>query len=296
MMGFSFRIRLSCALTLGFVTGCQTSPLFQFHPRQALENILVYYPKRFPEGDWDDKSSKFEDVWFESDDGTKLNGWFAPAENPRAVLLYCHGNGGNVSTRQEPLHLFSERLGTSILVFDYRGYGKSEGHPFEKGIYADARAARKWLSEKTGMAEEEIILLGNSMGGGVAIELASKDGAPGLILESTFTSIPEVGKFHARGFPVRWMMTTRFDSIKKIGNYHGPLLQAHGDADKIVPYPLGKKLHRAANEPKEFISIPGGGHSDPPSPEYFEALDRFIESLTRKDLRNPLEKVTTEKP
>src|SRR5439155_17149604 len=126
---------------------------------------------------------QFEDAWFEADDGTRLHGWFAEAKNPRAVVLHTHGNAGNVTHRAPLLELFRERLRASILVFDYRGYGRSEGTPDEKGILADARAARRWLAKRAGVAESDVVLHGTSLGGGVAVDLAARDGARGLVLE-----------------------------------------------------------------------------------------------------------------
>jgi fermentation-respiration switch protein FrsA (DUF1100 family) len=162
------------------------------------------------------------------------------------------------------------------LLFDYRGYGRSSGKPSEAGILDDARAARLWLANRAGMPEGQIVLVGHSLGGGVAVDLAAKDGARGLILESTFTSLPDAAESHV---PVRELMSMQFDSLAKIPSYRGPLLQMHGDADRVVPFALGRKLFAAANEPKKFVAIAGGDHSDPPPLEYEQALDRFLDSL-----------------
>jgi fermentation-respiration switch protein FrsA (DUF1100 family) len=175
------------------------------------------------------------------------------------------------------------RLGFSVLVFDYRGYGKSEGSPNEKGVLLDARAARAWLAKRTGVAEREIVLWGESLGGGVAVDLAARDGARGLILESTFTSLPDVAAVHFRFLPVRLLMRSRLDSLNLIGQYKGPLLLSHGTADEIIPYALGQQLFAAANEPKESVSFPGGFHNGPPhpeeQPEFQAALERFFNRL-----------------
>jgi fermentation-respiration switch protein FrsA (DUF1100 family) len=244
----------------------------------SLEESLIYYPTDIGE-QLVETDGEFEDAWFAAADGTSLHGWFAAAEKPRAVVLYCHGNAGNIASRRPILELYRDRLGASILVFDYRGYGRSEGKPNEEGILQDARAARKWLAEKTGIHEREIVVVGNSLGGGVAVDLAATDGARGLVLENTFTSMPDVAAAHFRWLPVRWMMQTQFNSASKIGNYHGPLLQTHGDADEVVPYALGKKLFDAANEPKEFVFIPGGRHTEWPAATYLKSLDQFLGTL-----------------
>jgi fermentation-respiration switch protein FrsA (DUF1100 family) len=235
----------------------------------SLERSVVFQPLPYPAGDWSPDPG-VEDVWVESADGVRLHGWYAAAEHPRAVVLYTHGNAGNVTHRRDVLRLFRDRLDASVLVFDYRGYGRSEGTPSESGVLDDA-----------GVAESEIVLVGNSLGGGVAVDLAARDGARGLVLENTFTSLPDVAGSHLVLAPFSVLMTTRLDSRHKIPAYRGPLLQTHGDADRIVPFALGRKLFDAANEPKRFVRVPGGGHNDPPAPDYIVALDEFLGSLPR---------------
>ena len=141
------------------------------------ENSLVYFPTKFPDGDWTHPGINVEDAWFTAADGTKIHGWYAPHAKPLAVVLFCHGNGGNVTYRAEVIRMLHDRVGVTVLVFDYRGYGKSEGSPDEAGVLADARAARTWLAEKTGVAENQIVLMGESLGGAVAVDLAAADGA-----------------------------------------------------------------------------------------------------------------------
>jgi len=227
----------------------------------------------------------FEDMHFKSPGGPELHGWFAEAENPRAVILYCHGNAEHVGHNAELLRSLRDELQVSVLIFDYRGYGRSAGRPSEAGVLADARAARRWLAEKAGVREEQIVLMGRSLGGGVAVDLAT-DGARGLILENTFTSLPDVAATSFPWLPLRWIMRNRFNSIDKIGQYQGPLLVSHGTADRVVPYRLGERLFRAANEPKEFFPIPGGRHNQPQPPDYYQALDEFITKLKEEENRD----------
>ncbi|MBI2824550.1 MAG: alpha/beta hydrolase [Planctomycetia bacterium] len=245
------------------------------------EESLIFFPTRYPIGDWEPRELDFQDVWFTAADAVRLHGWYVPAENPRAVALFAHGNAGHLADRADLARVFARELGVSILMFDYRGYGRSEGRPDEPGILADARAARVWLGNRAGVPEREIVLVGESIGGAVIVDLAARDGTRGVILENTFTSIPDVAAFHYPWLPVRTVMRTRLDSLAKIGDYHGPLLQCHGDADSIIPFALGRTLFEAANEPKRLIVVRGGDHNDPRTSEWLAAMDEFFAGLPK---------------
>jgi fermentation-respiration switch protein FrsA (DUF1100 family) len=242
-----------------------------------LENRLVYHPVPYPVGDWAPAELRFEDAQFAADDGTALHGWYVPHSDPRAVVLFLHGNAGNIAGRADFLRRLHD-LRVTVLALDYRGYGRSEGSPTEQGVISDARAARTWLAEKAGVRPSEIVLWGESLGCGVAIELAT-DGARALILEHAFTSLPDVAAHHYSWMPVRLLMRNRMRAIDKIGEFRGPILQAHGDSDSVIPYQLGQRLFEAANQPKEFLTIPGGDHNDPRSAKFWEAADRFLSRL-----------------
>lgn len=247
------------------------------------EESLIFFPFRYPAGEWQPAGFPWEDAWFQAADGTRLHGWYVPCRGARATVLFCHGNAGNVTHRADMLEMMHRRVGASVLVFDYRGYGRSEGKPNEAGILADARAARAWLAAREKIAEREIVLMGESIGGAVAVDLAARDGARGLVLESTFDSLPEVAAYHYSWLPVRWAMHTRLDSVAKIGSYYGPLLQAHGDADTIVPLPHARRLFDAANQPKHFLLLSGHDHGPMP-PEFYDGLRAFLESLDKSPL------------
>lgn len=260
------------------VLAASPSPLDSpLNPLGKLEKSLVFAPSRYPEGNWHPPGLAFEDAWFAAADGTRLHGWYVPHERARAVVLFCHGNGGNVALWGGVLETLHDRIGVTSMGFDYRGYGRSEGSPSEAGVLADARAARAWLARRAGIAENQIVLMGRSLGGGVAVDLAAADGARGLVLESTFTSLPEVAHVAMPLLPVRALMQTRLNSIAKIRNYRGPLLQSHGTADRLIPFAIGRKLFDAANEPKQFVAIPGGDHNDPQTDEYYVALSSFLD-------------------
>ena len=243
------------------------------------ENTLIFIPSNFTVGDWQPENLQYEDAEFQAADGTKLHGWFVPAENPSAVVLFCHGNAGNLTHRVDLMQVMQNYVGASVLVFDYRGYGRSEGSPDEPGVLQDARAARKWLAGRTGVAETDIVLMGESLGGGVAVDLAAKDGARGLVLEDTFTSLPDMAAYHYWWLPVRLLMRSKLDSLSQIKNYRGPLLMSHGESDSIVPIEFAKRLYEAANEPKQFIAQAGADHNDARSGEFYQELKKFLEAL-----------------
>ncbi len=246
----------------------------------VFENSLIYFPRNYPDDDWAPQGLAVEDAWFTAADGTKIHGWYVPHAKPWAVVLFCHGNAGNITHRAGVIRELNDRVGASVLALDYRGYGKSEGKPDEPGVLADARAARTWLAQKAGVAENRIVLMGESLGGAVAVDLAA-DGARALILEDTFSSAPDVAAFHYPWAPVRLLMRTRFDSAAKIRSYHGPLYQSHGDRDSIVPLQLAKRLFDAANEPKHFLLVTGADHNDPRSLSYYDKLREFLEGVPR---------------
>ena len=276
-------------------SGCMTPSL------SSIENSIIYQPQCInvrreipPDKPDPNRLDDFEEAIIKESHDVLHNdiydyryGYFAEARNPRAVVLYCHGNGGNIKNCEQILRLFRDKLHVSILAFDYRGYGRSDGRSEglpcnEQGLYEDARYARAWLAKRTGVAEKDIVLCGYSLGGGVAVELAAKDGARGLILDRTFTSIPDVADSMVPIIPVGWLLEAKYDSLSKIRYYHGPLLQTHGDEDHVVPFELGKKLFDAANEPKQFVKIRAGDHNDPPDPEYHRGSRPLLRSTQRR--------------
>ena len=243
-----------------------------------LQNALIFFPTRYPAGDWQPWGLTFEEAWFSAADGTSLHGWYVPCANPRARILIAHGNAGNLSDRADMLRTL-HTLGAATMIFDYRGYGRSTSRPNLPGILADGHAARAWLAEHEGVPQRDLVLLGESLGGAVMVELAAREGARGLVLENAFTSLADVAAYHLRWLPVKWLLRGQLDSLAMIGQYHGPLLQRHGDADQIVPFALAEKLFAAANQPKRLVVEPGGDHNDPPSRQYLRALDEFLGAL-----------------
>ena len=217
----------------------------------------IYFPTKAIELTPMDAGLKYEDIFFNTDDNLKLNGWFIPAKDPRGTLLFCHGNAGNISHRIEIIEIFN-KLSLNVFIFDYRGYGKSKGSPTEEGLYRDARAAYKNLLSRKNINKDAIVIYGKSIGANVAIDLASKVKAAALISESGFTSAYDMGKKLFPFFPIKWIITIKYDAATKIKNIPIPKLIIHSQDDEIVPFKLGKKLFEAAPQPKEFYQMRGG--------------------------------------
>jgi uncharacterized protein len=243
------------------------------------EEALIFPAPRYPLGDWTPAALGQEEVYFQADDGTRLHGWYVAPPEPRAYVLFCHGNGESVGFLGDYLALLRDELNVAVFAFDYRGYGRSEGRPTEQGILSDGRAAQAWLANRAGVRQDEIVLWGRSVGGAVAVDLAAENGARGLIIERTFTSLPDVASRHYPWAPVQLLMRTRLDSLRRINQYRGPLLQSHGTADSIIPFALARKLYDAYKGEKEFLELAGHDHNDPPAPEWHDRIDRFLARL-----------------
>ena len=225
----------------------------------------------------------FESVTLDTSDNEQLHAWFVPADLARGTLLFCHGNAGNISHRLESIRLFHE-LGLSVLIFDYRGYGQSSGKPTETGTYRDAGAAWQYLVEQRGIPPQRIILFGRSLGASIAAELASRQAAAGVILESAFTSVPDVAAKFYPWLPVRWMSRYQYNTLKKLADIHSPVLIVHSRDDEIIPYTHGENLFAAASEPKQFLQL-RGGHNDGfivSGDGYVRELDVFLNAALGK--------------
>jgi fermentation-respiration switch protein FrsA (DUF1100 family) len=247
----------------------------------VIERSFIYFPDRDLVADPAYVGLPFEEVSFAASDGVQLHGWFVPGEK-EVTWLWFHGNAGNISDRLENLKLIHDELGVSVFLFDYRGYGRSEGMPSEEGTYRDGEAALAYLRSREDVEPDRIVYFGRSLGAGIAVELALSHPPFGLILESPVPSIAELARRHYPFLPVWPLLRTRYDSLGKIGNIAVPLLVLHGDQDDIVPFAAGRKLFEAANEPKEFYTIRGAGHNDTylvGGEEYFGVLQRFVEGL-----------------
>jgi uncharacterized protein len=250
------------------------------------EHQQVYQPSTRLQANGDVLRRPFEDVWFQ--DRPKLNGWFFPANtnSPRAHLavLICHGNAGNISHRLD-LYGLLLATGVNVFAFDYRGYGRSEGKPSETGTYQDAESAHSWLVAR-GFAGTNIIALGESLGGGIASELALRLPLGGLVLQSTFTSILDIGKELFPWLPVRIMATIKYDTRSKLPKINVPVLVIHGPGDSIIPFHHAEQNFAAANEPKLFWKL-AGDHNDPLTTERANYLNGFEKHLAMVEHRQP---------
>jgi len=202
-----------------------------------------------------DAGLSYEDVYLDTEDGVRLNAWWIPEKDSRFTILFCHGNGGNISHRIEKISILN-KLGLSVFIFDYRGYGRSSGRPSEQGLYRDARAAYDYLVSERKISPSRILLYGESLGGAVAIELAGKRGAGALITEATFSSTKDVARVVYPLLPA-FLISSKFDAARKIKGIAIPKLIIHSQNDEIVPFNQSIKLFKASPDPKSHLVLIG---------------------------------------
>jgi len=225
-----------------------------------MQPSFLYYPIRELPYSPAELSLDYEDVYFKTGDHLHLHGWFIPAPDSRFTILFCHTNGGNMMYQLDTINIFYN-LGLSCFIFDYRGYGSSQGQPTEHGTYLDVRAAYRWLTKTKKIAPENIIVFGRSLGGSIAAYLASKTKPGALVLESSFTSYVAIGSRFYPYMPVRWFARFDYPTIDYLRKVTCPVMVIHSRNDEIIPFEFGLELYEAAREPKEFIEL-FGGHND----------------------------------
>lgn len=254
------------------------------------EHAQVYHPTRAFDASPAALGLTWEEVELHTADGVRLHGWFfpAPTNSPRRdrVWLVCHGNGGNISHRLGLTRALL-RTGAAVLLFDYRGYGRSASRPGEAGTYLDAQAAHAWLRER-GFAGAGIAALGESLGGAVATELALREPLGGLVLQSTFTSIPDIGRELFPWLPVRTLASIRYDTAAKLPRVEVPVLILHGRRDSLVGFQHAERNFAAAQEPKRLVEL-DGDHNDAvwEEPAYRDALEAFLAALPPRPSAEP---------
>jgi fermentation-respiration switch protein FrsA (DUF1100 family) len=247
---------------------------------QGLENRFVFAPSPATEN-WEPPPAdlNIQDVEMTSTDGTPIHAWWMtpPAWDPgQGALLYCHGNGGNLSNRSEKLRTWRDLVHQAVLIFDYPGYGRSGGKPTEAGCYAAATTAYDWLTEAQRIAGSSILLHGVSLGCAIALELAARLPHRALVLVSPFSSLADMGTYLFPWLPARWLVGQRYHNVSKIVRCRRPVFITHGTADTIIPYEQGERLFAAANEPKQFYPLPGYDHNHRPPPEFYRAVRTFL--------------------
>ncbi len=245
------------------------------------EKRLIYFPIRDHEVTPTALGLAHEDVRLTTEDGVRLHAWYLPVRQARWVTLVSHGNAGNISHRLDRALLLQARLQSSVLLYDYRGYGASEGSPDEAGTYRDARAAYLYLSEEKQIPPDRIVLFGESLGSAVSLELALAYPAAALVLEAPFTSVPDMARTTIFA-PLAPLVRTRYENLAKIPRLRMPLLVLQGDRDEVVPFAQGRRLFDAAPEPKRHFAIPGAGHNDTylvGGEAYWRVVSEFLESV-----------------
>ncbi|NOR72660.1 MAG: alpha/beta fold hydrolase [Mariprofundaceae bacterium] len=245
------------------------------------EDQYIYYPTREIHNTPETVGLKFQDIHLTTGDGIALHGWLIPHPNARFTLLHFHGNAGNISHR---LHLYEQwhRMGLSLFAIDYRGYGKSEGTPSEAGFYSDARAAWKELVKRQKVPASQIIIAGRSLGCAVAAKLATETKPAALVMETPFTSIPDMAAEHYPWIiPIQFLTQTQFNTLDLIGQVDAPTMVISAENDEIVPTIMSEKIYAGANEPKQFVTL-SGNHNDfdiVSSSTYARAWNRWLNQL-----------------
>jgi fermentation-respiration switch protein FrsA (DUF1100 family) len=249
-----------------------------------LDGLFVYHPGAWLQKDWRAASGlPLEDIWFSSSDGLKLFGWYVEGPADQPVVLWCHGNAGNIINRLDNM-IRLVRSGLSVFIFDYRGYGRSQGRPSEEGLYDDAVSAHEYLTKIRKIRPERMVLFGRSLGAAVSGELAVRKPAAGLVLESCFPSIEAVARFHYGGLPLHWLLGAQFRLMDRLPYLSLPKLFIHGSADDIIPLPLGQAVFESAKPPKTLYVIQGADHNNTyhvGGSDYFARFARFAHEAVR---------------
>ena len=241
---------------------------------------MVFFPYRSLSESPADWGLEYEDVFLRTADDMQLHGWYIPHRHARQTLLFFHGNAGNISHRGDSIKIF-HRLGLNVLIIDYRGYGRSQGRPSEKGLYADAHSAWQYLIQERMQPRQNIIIFGRSLGGAVAVQLAAEVQPGGLILESVFSSARDIAHALLPGLSRIIWLRFNFDNKEVIKQVYSPLLILHSPDDEIIPFTSGQRVFNAANRPKQFIQLQGSHNSGflQSQPDYERHLENFLLTL-----------------
>ena len=248
-----------------------------------LEDTFLYGPADVDLGN-PPAGIEAENVEMTSRLGDRIHAWWSVPHGwkpEQGAVIFCHGNGGNLSLRAGALPHWTGELGLAVLLFDYPGYGRSSGTPSEAGCYAAGDAAYDWLTDVQTVPVERIILYGGSLGGGIATELARRRPHRALVLVAAFTSFPDMAQLRFPWLPGRWLVRNQFDNLEKIANCRGPVFIAHGTSDDLIPLEQGEHLFAAAREPKRLLRMFHYRHNDLPTDEFYPALHAFLADCER---------------
>ncbi len=238
---------------------------------------LMYFPDRTRVSPASFALAGVEERVLQTPDGEALVAWFGRAAPGRPTLLYFHGNAGNLANRSERVRKYLAR-GIGVFILSYRGYSGSSGQPSERANVADAKLAYDALIAE-GVAADDIILYGESLGSGIAVQLAAERPVGGIILDAPYTSIVDVAAGAYPYFPVRWFLFDRYETLRYLPSVTAPLLVIHGEDDEVIPVAMGRAVYAAANDPKEIVTFPGAGHSDHHLYGSGEEVFRWIDAI-----------------
>lgn len=257
--------------------------IFSLAYLKYIESKSIFFPTREHGLTPDAASLKYANVFLSTSDGVRLHGWFFPHDDARYTLLFLHGNGGNISHRLEKMRILHENR-MAIFIFDYRGYGFSGGKPCEKGLYLDAEAAYRYLTDELSIAPDRIIVYGESLGTAVAIQLAANHQIKALILEGILSSVRDMAHKLYPSLPAV-IFKDQFNSVRKIPSLTAAKLFIHSRNDEIVPLDFARKVYDAALQPKVFVEIYGGHNTAflDSRTHYTAAIDSFLTTLPTKE-------------
>ncbi len=246
----------------------------------ALENLFLFHP-RTAASVWEPPpaGARVEDVDLTSPDGTSLHAWWLKPSGwqPRdGAVLFFHGNAGNLSERGPSMVRWRDELGLAVLIVDYPGFGRSQGVPTEAGCHAAGESGHDWLTKQAGVPGERILLVGGSLGGTVAIHVATCRPYRALVLISTFTSFPDMAQKQFPWLPARWLVRNQMNNLKRIRGLKKPVFISHSTGDGLIPYWMGERLYEAAQQPKRLFTIHGRPHDEFVPPDCFAALKAFL--------------------
>ncbi len=262
--------------------GCVVIAIILFGLVRYLESTVIFFPNKDILSNPHQFNMPYDDVHFRTSDGLELNGWLIRNPQAKSTMILAHGNAGNIGDRLPKIKFFYD-LGLSVFIFDYRGYGQSQGRPSEQGIYQDTQAAYDYLMSREDVSHNPVFIYGASLGGVVAIDLALHRPIKALIVDSTMTSAPDMAKRLYPFLPTAFM-SIRFDSIHKIPQVRVPKLLMHSSDDEVIPFAMGRALFKAASEPKIFIQTHGSHNDVPQIATNPQAKAQFVAFLKEQDL------------